>query len=75
MFAICVESSHEKGMGHFFKMLNFVEYLNERKEEFIILINEDNISNEILSEKRLPFCVVDFAADFGGTGHSLCVPA
>jgi spore coat polysaccharide biosynthesis predicted glycosyltransferase SpsG len=59
MFAICVESSHKKGMGHFFKMLNFVEYLKSKNEEFIILINEDKISNEILKDKRLPFNVVD----------------
>ena len=59
MFAICVESSHKKGMGHFFRMVNFIEYLSTQNEEFIILINEDETSNEILKGKNLSFCIVD----------------
>lgn len=63
MFGICIESSHKKGMGHFFRMLNFIECLDENKEKFIILINEDKISDEILKEKGLPFRFVDLNDD------------
>jgi spore coat polysaccharide biosynthesis predicted glycosyltransferase SpsG len=59
MFAICIESSHKKGMGHFFRMLNFVAYLTARGEKYIVLINEDEVSNRILKEQGLPFRVVD----------------
>lgn len=59
MFAICIESSHKKGMGHFFKMINFVEYLKSKNEEYIILINEDKVSSNILKEKKMHFCVVN----------------
>ena len=38
MFAICLESSHQKGMGHFFRMMNFLETLRAHDERFVILL-------------------------------------
>ncbi len=39
MFALCVESSHQRGMGHLFRMLNFAKYLNEQNEDVVFLVN------------------------------------
>lgn len=49
MFAICVEASHAKGMGHLFRMLNFARYLEQKKQDFIFLINDNEKTKEILT--------------------------
>jgi spore coat polysaccharide biosynthesis predicted glycosyltransferase SpsG len=59
MFAICIDSSHQKGMGHFFKMMNFLETLRAHDERFVILINDDKASIGILRDKDLPFTLDD----------------
>lgn len=59
MFAICIESSHTKGMGHLFRMLNFAEYLKNQNEAFIFLINDNREAKEILDSKHIRFETVD----------------
>ncbi len=59
MFAVCLESSHSRGMGHLFRMLNFVKYLTTRNETFILLINDNENSTNILKSKEIPFEIVD----------------
>lgn len=52
MFALCIESSHTRGMGHFYRALNLAEglvqagfdckfYLNDHKPSLAILSNTD----------------------------------
>ncbi|MCI9416604.1 MAG: hypothetical protein HFI82_04190 [Eubacterium sp.] len=60
MIAVCIEASHKRGMGHIFRALNFTKYLAEKKEPFVILINEDPASLKILSERNLPYEVIHF---------------
>ena len=60
MFAICIESSHQRGMGHFFRALNIRTYLESVGERSIFLINRDEISVTILREKNIPFVLVDY---------------
>ena len=59
MFAICIESSHQKGMGHFFRSLNFINYLKEMDVSFIIFINNDAAAIEILDTMDVRFEIVD----------------
>ena len=59
MFAICIEASHVKGMGHLFRMLNFVNYLNKQDEQYIFFINNDEKTKQILEEKNIKYEVVD----------------
>lgn len=59
MFAICVESSHKKGMGHFYRALNFIDYLIDKDERFIFFINDNNIASTILDERKIQYEVVD----------------
>lgn len=58
MFAVCIESSHQRGMGHFFRALNFLAYLHERNQHAILLLNEHQPSMEILRAKNIPFEIV-----------------
>lgn len=59
MFAICIEGSHQRGMGHVFRAIQFVEYLKRRNEPYIILVNNDKISKDILINANMPFEVVN----------------
>lgn len=59
MFAICLEASHAKGMGHLFRMLNFFKYLKEKKEKVLFLINDNEITKDILRSNAVNYEVVD----------------
>ncbi len=61
MYAICVESSHYKGMGHFFRMLSFIEYLQKRDEKYTVFINNDRVSTSILEQKKINYELVNYA--------------
>lgn len=61
MLAICIESSHQRGMGHFYRALIVLEYLQKEKESAILLINRDQISIQILNEKKVLYEIVDYA--------------
>lgn len=59
MFAICVESSHKKGMGHLFRMINFVKILQKKDEQFIFLINDNENSKHVLKKSNILYKTVD----------------
>jgi spore coat polysaccharide biosynthesis predicted glycosyltransferase SpsG len=58
MFAICVEASHQRGMGHLFRALNFCDTLIERGIPFRIFINPNESSQALLAQRKLPFDLV-----------------
>ena len=60
MFAICIESSHQRGMGHLFRALNFTEYLQCVKEPYVVLINEDEVSLRILKQRKIPYEIINY---------------
>ncbi|MGJ0318161.1 hypothetical protein NG767_05330 [Aliarcobacter cryaerophilus] len=59
MFAICLEASHQKGMGHLFRMLNFIKHLEEKKQDFIFFINKNQKTKEILEKNNYKYEIVD----------------
>ena len=59
MFAICIESSHKKGMGHLFRALNFIDLLKSRNEPHIIFVNDNNVAIGLLKSGNLDFEIVD----------------
>lgn len=59
MFALCIESSQRKGMGHFFRALNFIDFLKSQKEDYIVFLNQDPTASEILNAKNIRFENVD----------------
>lgn len=65
MLAICIEASHARGMGHLFRALSLITCLEERKKPYIILINEDIASQQILEERKLPYEIINFKDETG----------
>lgn len=59
MFAVCIESSHQKGMGHLFRALNFIAFLNKKKKKHIVILNDDAAAKEILKHNGISFVTVD----------------
>jgi len=59
MFAICIEASHSKGMGHFFRMLNFAQNLKEKNENFVFIINDHDKTKDILKSYDIAYEIVD----------------
>lgn len=60
MYIICVESSRTRGMGHLFRSLLYASYLDKIKEQYIVLINNDKNSVDILDSKKIPFRIVNY---------------
>ena len=63
MYIICIESSKTRGMGHFFRSLLYVSYLQKNGKKFILLINNDSKAIDILKDKKIPYVIVDFSDD------------
>lgn len=61
MFGICIESSHTKGMGHLFRILNFIKYLRSTNTRFIVFVNNDPIAINIIKSNNLTFEIVDLS--------------
>lgn len=58
MYAICVEASHERGMGHLFRGLALARALRERGCKTRIYANEDEGARRVLDVAGFPWSVV-----------------
>ena len=63
MFAICIEASHSKGMGHLFRMLNFSKFLKTKNKDFIFIINNNEELINILKSHDIAFEIVNLDDD------------
>ena len=61
MIAICIEASHARGLGHLFKAVHFAALLRERKEPFVVLVNDDPKAASILDNHGIPWRSVPLA--------------
>ena len=59
MFALCLETSHARGMGHFYRMLNLAEALKSSGYNYKFFLNEHLPSQEILQSRSYDYEVVD----------------
>lgn len=66
MFALCIESSHQKGMGHLYRALNFIDCLNSKNESSIVFINNNETALEVLKTRGILFETVDLTDCVGG---------
>lgn len=69
MLAICIECSHQRGMGHLFRALNLIQTLERRQEEYVVLVNDDAAAQRILSEHGIDPVIVslcDTSSDWEG---------
>jgi len=58
MIALCIEASHQRGLGHLFKAIAFGNYLKSVGEQFLILVNDDHAAGLLLKKHSLPYeCV------------------
>jgi spore coat polysaccharide biosynthesis predicted glycosyltransferase SpsG len=59
MFALCIESSHARGMGHFYRALNLADGLAKAGLSYTFYLNDHAPSLQILVERGAPHRVVD----------------
>ena len=67
MFALCIESSHARGMGHFYRALNLADGLAQAGYPCKFYLNEHAPSCQILRERNYAHAVVnldDFSSDW-----------
>jgi spore coat polysaccharide biosynthesis predicted glycosyltransferase SpsG len=58
MFALCIESSHARGMGHFYRALNLIEGLFAAGKHGILYLNDHAPSRALLEAGSIPHRVV-----------------
>lgn len=69
MLAICIECSHQRGMGHLFRALNLIRFLKKKRTPYVLLSNADRAASEILREQGVTPVIVDLqdtASDWEG---------
>lgn len=59
MLAICIECSHQRGMGHLFRAMNLIRTLEQNKKRYVLLVNEDSNALCILKENNIVPIIVD----------------
>lgn len=59
MFALCIESSHARGMGHFYRALNLADGLAKAGLSYTFYLNDHAPSRQILAERGVPHRVVN----------------
>ena len=60
MYALCLESSNIRGMGHLFRGLNFYRFLKQKREDVIVFINNDRYAIRILEQERIFYEVINY---------------
>ena len=61
MFLFCIESSHERGMGHLYRSITFINYLMSIGERCMVIVNDHEVSTKILSDNGIVHQVEDLS--------------
>lgn len=72
MFALCIESSHARGMGHFYRALNLADGLAKEGLAHRFYLNDHAPSRKILVERGLSHRIVNLD-DFTGNWETLLI--
>ncbi|MDE7417802.1 MAG: hypothetical protein K2N44_16110 [Lachnospiraceae bacterium] len=68
MYALCLESSHQRGMGHLFRGIQLYHYIVDQKgESAVIFINQNLPAIDILKKEGIPYeevCFKDILSDW-----------
>lgn len=59
MFGLCVESSHERGMGHLYRAINLYKELKKHQYTVQVYINDDLKARSVLDELSIAYTVVN----------------
>jgi spore coat polysaccharide biosynthesis predicted glycosyltransferase SpsG len=73
MFALCIESSHERGMGHFYRAINLADGLRRLGFNFKFYLNDHKQSLAILNDRGYAYEVVDLEDFTSGWEASVIV--
>ncbi len=65
MFALCIESSHARGMGHFYRALNLADGLAKAGLSYTFYLNDHAPSRQILVDRGIQHRIVNLE-DFTG---------
>jgi len=71
MFAVCIEASHQRGLGHLFRALNLVGCFRRNQVSHIVLVNDDPTAAAILRERQVPWETVPLRDHFSGWEKAL----
>ena len=55
MYALCLEATHARGLGHLFRMLNLAHALRAREEDFVFVLNDYAPARSVLARAGMPF--------------------
>lgn len=61
MIALCIESSHARGMGHLYRAMNLADELKRRGRRCLFLLNDDKEANAVLDSRGWPRRAVPLA--------------
>jgi len=67
LLGFCIEASHERGLGHLFKTLNFIDHLKAHGEKYVVMVNSDPLATMILEQRSVEYVTVnlnDFHTDW-----------
>ena len=59
MFALCLESSHARGMGHLYRMINLADALQHSGYKCKFIINEDIATKKVLQLRSYDYKLAD----------------
>ena len=59
MYALCIESSHARGMGHFYRSLNLAEALQAAGHDCIFYLNEHEPTRRVLAARGWRYRIVN----------------
>jgi len=59
MYALCIESSHTRGMGHLYRALNLANALSDIGVYCKFFINDHEVSKTILTSQKYTYEVID----------------
>lgn len=65
--ALCIEASHQMGMGHLYRMLNLIDEIVAAGDDYLLLVNDDAAAQKVLKDKQIKYKVVDLSSNFENT--------
>lgn len=63
MFAICIECSHARGLGHLYRSLTLADELRRRGWPLHFLVNDDSTAIDLIRNQRYPVDAIDLNND------------
>lgn len=64
MIALAIESSNSRGMGHLFRSLLIVQYMERQCIDYVYLVNNDEKSINVLKEHNIKYILVDYYDEY-----------